>query len=62
MNHFFDPLVALINNLRSSGFTRETDSQLFLVSDDIHHLLDDMMSFNPPKGLFSWGSPPEKSI
>ncbi len=45
---YFDPLIALVDNMRDRGFTHPRHTGMLIVSDDIEDALTSLLSYTPP--------------
>lgn len=46
-NGFYEPFMAMLNNMVLEGFVKESYMNMLIVSDDIEDLLDKMMKYQP---------------
>jgi len=54
INSYFDPLLALIEHVRSEGFIYDEHRSLLINEINPDNLLDKMTSYNPPEDLDRW--------
>jgi uncharacterized protein (TIGR00730 family) len=54
LRHYFDPLLALVENARREGFIYPEHLSLFLHSEQPEALLESMECYTPPSGLARW--------
>jgi uncharacterized protein (TIGR00730 family) len=55
-NHYYDPLVEMVNQARRDGFIYSVHQQLFVIDPDPEILLGHLTSFTNPQGLERWVS------
>jgi len=54
IQHYFDPLLALVEHASQQGFVYSAHGGLFVHDVHIHPLLDLMQAYQPPFGLARW--------
>lgn len=60
IEHFYDPLLTLLENTCREGFMKESNLKLLVVSDDPEKLLNMMKDYTPPVMEKKWDEMPEK--
>lgn len=48
VNGFYDPLAHMVNHMTVQGFLKEVHRDMLLISDNAHHLLNQMVNYVPP--------------
>lgn len=52
LNHFYDPLITLFDNMTACGFLREDQREKLFVSTDIEEILSYFNSYERVKGAW----------